>query len=183
MAPQVYWRPKQRELPSLRRGWRTPDPSPTRDAGAGEPILELCIVEDTPVKDDDGSSPRGRALTESTHCPSRTPSPWQGWLGDENLTPGVQSTQRVSYSKPNEMPRVQAKDVAGDLADKESSDQFCGVVGSVGSMGHPHSCAIACKFVKKKSGCKDGANCLRCHLCVWTRAVGRRAAEQPEKLG
>jgi len=36
---------------------------------------------------------------------------------------------------------------------------------SKGSMNHPHSCAAACKYIKKPRGCKDGADCDRCHLC------------------
>lgn len=36
-----------------------------------------------------------------------------------------------------------------------------------GSIGHPDSCAAACKYAKKKRGCKDGADCSHCHLCVW----------------
>jgi hypothetical protein len=38
---------------------------------------------------------------------------------------------------------------------------------SIGSVGHPFSCAGACKFVRRKRGCKDGSNCDRCHICVW----------------
>merc|ERR1719181_967027 len=36
---------------------------------------------------------------------------------------------------------------------------------SIGTRGHPHSCADACKYVWKKRGCRDGAACVRCHLC------------------
>jgi len=36
---------------------------------------------------------------------------------------------------------------------------------STGSIGHPHRCELACKYIKKPKGCKDGANCSRCHLC------------------
>eukprot|EP00419_Tripos_fusus_P058697 CAMPEP_0172917218 /NCGR_PEP_ID=MMETSP1075-20121228/197892_1 /TAXON_ID=2916 /ORGANISM="Ceratium fusus, Strain PA161109" /LENGTH=219 /DNA_ID=CAMNT_0013776649 /DNA_START=1 /DNA_END=657 /DNA_ORIENTATION=- len=38
---------------------------------------------------------------------------------------------------------------------------------SLGSIGHPVSCAKACKFIMKKRGCKDGALCDHCHLCEW----------------
>jgi len=40
---------------------------------------------------------------------------------------------------------------------------------SVGSLGHPHNCAKACKYHFKGQRCKDGQNCTRCHLCAWTR--------------
>jgi len=45
---------------------------------------------------------------------------------------------------------------------------------SIGSMGHPYLCADACKYVKKPRGCKDGANCNRCHICSWNQSAVRR---------
>mmetsp|Transcript_48820 Transcript_48820/g.116065 ORF Transcript_48820/g.116065 Transcript_48820/m.116065 type:complete len:274 (-) Transcript_48820:47-868(-) len=45
---------------------------------------------------------------------------------------------------------------------------------SLGSRGHPYMCADACKYVKKRRGCKDGPNCDRCHLCSWSQANLRR---------
>lgn len=50
---------------------------------------------------------------------------------------------------------------------------------SKGSVGHPHSCAAACKYVQKPRGCKDGKDCARCHLCDFrtvARAQRRRAS-------
>lgn len=38
---------------------------------------------------------------------------------------------------------------------------------SCGSSGHPHRCALACKYARKARGCKDGEACVRCHLCAW----------------
>eukprot|EP00449_Zooxanthella_nutricula_P029458 CAMPEP_0198527470 /NCGR_PEP_ID=MMETSP1462-20131121/24573_1 /TAXON_ID=1333877 /ORGANISM="Brandtodinium nutriculum, Strain RCC3387" /LENGTH=273 /DNA_ID=CAMNT_0044257279 /DNA_START=87 /DNA_END=905 /DNA_ORIENTATION=- len=43
----------------------------------------------------------------------------------------------------------------------------CLAAPSRGSIGHPEKCAPACKYAKKKRGCKDGADCSHCHLCVW----------------
>lgn len=41
---------------------------------------------------------------------------------------------------------------------------------SVGSFGHPLTCAgQGCKYNGKVKGCKDGRLCLRCHLCPWLR--------------
>lgn len=40
---------------------------------------------------------------------------------------------------------------------------------SLGSIGHPHRCASACRYVKRKGGCRDGTRCSRCHLCFWRR--------------
>lgn len=41
---------------------------------------------------------------------------------------------------------------------------------SVGSIGHPQSCAVGCKYQHKPAGCKDGKLCSRCHLCRWSRS-------------
>jgi len=40
---------------------------------------------------------------------------------------------------------------------------------SLGSIGHPHSCSSACRYVKRKGGCRDGVRCTHCHLCFWRR--------------
>jgi hypothetical protein len=48
---------------------------------------------------------------------------------------------------------------------------------SIGSIGHPHSCAPACKYNGKKAGCKDGRLCNRCHICRWSRCADRNAKE------
>mmetsp|Transcript_38013 Transcript_38013/g.98391 ORF Transcript_38013/g.98391 Transcript_38013/m.98391 type:complete len:154 (+) Transcript_38013:52-513(+) len=45
---------------------------------------------------------------------------------------------------------------------------------SVGSIGHPHSCASGCKYNSKPRGCKDGMSCTRCHLCCWDRYEHKR---------
>lgn len=48
---------------------------------------------------------------------------------------------------------------------------------SIGSIGHPVSCSRGCKYAWKPKGCKDGANCMRCHLCPWRRAMEREPAD------
>jgi len=42
---------------------------------------------------------------------------------------------------------------------------------SSGSAGHPHNCAGACRYVKRKGGCREGSKCSNCHLCFWRRDV------------
>lgn len=44
---------------------------------------------------------------------------------------------------------------------------------SIGSAGHPHSCAPPCKYSRGGRVCKDGAACSRCHQCPWTRSRER----------
>jgi len=43
---------------------------------------------------------------------------------------------------------------------------------SVGTAGHPTSCGEPCKYVKRKAGCRDGSQCLKCHKCHWSRLIG-----------
>lgn len=40
---------------------------------------------------------------------------------------------------------------------------------SLGSVGHPHTCALGCKYNSRAKGCKDGPTCKWCHLCHWRR--------------
>lgn len=48
---------------------------------------------------------------------------------------------------------------------------------SKGTIGHPHSCAAACRYVKRKGGCHDGIECAQCHLCFWRRRDGLKTGE------
>lgn len=50
---------------------------------------------------------------------------------------------------------------------------------SLGSVGHPHSCASACRYVKRKGGCREGARCPNCHLCFWRRDRDQNAEREP----
>lgn len=40
---------------------------------------------------------------------------------------------------------------------------------SIGSIGHPRTCGNACRYVKRKGGCREGIRCPDCHSCQWTR--------------
>lgn len=50
---------------------------------------------------------------------------------------------------------------------------------SIGSVGHPHACSLACKYHNKASGCKDGLECRRCHLCHWFRRMEKTPTTPP----
>eukprot|EP00437_Effrenium_voratum_P004195 CAMPEP_0181425514 /NCGR_PEP_ID=MMETSP1110-20121109/15197_1 /TAXON_ID=174948 /ORGANISM="Symbiodinium sp., Strain CCMP421" /LENGTH=318 /DNA_ID=CAMNT_0023548701 /DNA_START=263 /DNA_END=1219 /DNA_ORIENTATION=- len=52
---------------------------------------------------------------------------------------------------------------------------------SAGSVGHPFNCAEACKYVKRKGGCRDGANCTKCHECFWSRMPAQGVEEERKK--
>jgi len=49
---------------------------------------------------------------------------------------------------------------------------------SVGSLNHPHSCGLPCKYAGKKKGCKDGYFCTRCHVCKWNRYLHSAKADK-----
>lgn len=54
---------------------------------------------------------------------------------------------------------------------------------SLGSVGHPHLCNAPCKYAMKTNrGCKDGVNCLHCHLCKWKRKGTYDKAAVPTQL-
>ena len=55
------------------------------------------------------------------------------------------------------------------------------VVISRGSVGHPVSCAAACRYVKRKGGCRDGADCLQCHECFWSKAKDGEGSQGSKK--
>jgi hypothetical protein len=56
-------------------------------------------------------------------------------------------------------------------------------VPSVGSMNHPHLCGQPCKYIKKSRGCRDGANCSHCHICVWqSRRHGKNKVQNPKVI-
>jgi len=52
---------------------------------------------------------------------------------------------------------------------------------SLGSIGHPVRCAAACRYVKKKGGCRAGADCPNCHVCYWRRDAAQGNTEDQEK--
>lgn len=56
---------------------------------------------------------------------------------------------------------------------------------STGSWGHPDTCGEPCKFVWTIKGCKDGDQCLRCHMCTWkkTRAAPTATRAAPTARG
>merc|ERR1712176_921243 len=49
------------------------------------------------------------------------------------------------------------------------SAQVMDCLPSIGSLGHPVSCSLVCKYSRKPKGCKDGRLCSRCHICRWKR--------------
>lgn len=51
---------------------------------------------------------------------------------------------------------------------------------SVGSVGHPHRCGEACRYVKRRGGCREGTACKCCHICFWQRKAKDEEEEEEE---
>lgn len=73
MAAHLFFCEAEREIPSLNRGWRTPDPSPTRDAGGMQGYMKLCVAE--PILEDGYPCPPPPYPQRNSTWTSRTPSP------------------------------------------------------------------------------------------------------------
>lgn len=86
----------------------------------------------------------------------------------------------VGYIPRAESPSRQMHDTGGP----QYSEILTGSYGedtrvlSIGSHGHPVACGPACKYAWKARGCKEGLQCSRCHVCLWTRASMRLARGQ-----
>lgn len=96
----------------------------------------------------------------------------------------TEDTRPPKMPKP-ENPKQQETSLAERLADDseniEAHDMRSELMPamSVGSRGHPFTCAPACKFALKKRGCKDGAACSHCHLCKYIR-IKSKAKRVPD---
>eukprot|EP00930_Biecheleria_cincta_P013371 TRINITY_DN11957_c0_g1_i1.p1 TRINITY_DN11957_c0_g1~~TRINITY_DN11957_c0_g1_i1.p1 ORF type:complete len:226 (-),score=36.69 TRINITY_DN11957_c0_g1_i1:44-721(-) len=184
---------EERGLPSLRRGWRTPDPSPTRSGMLKCTAPQGFILADSAMADsaehDQGiKAQRPKEFNnEELGCGQpewsriRTPSPpsprkavpvviYQEDLGAEPKTGGSQKVMLdLVACLPCERPSLV---VAGDSRRSSSASEGSASTPewqSQGSFGHPYSCGGACKYFSKPKGCKDGANCDHCHICHWKK--------------
>lgn len=206
---QVVFSVPERGLPALRRGWRTPDPSPSREAaklpGCGPPSPLLRCEQEQGVEsaeaivDIDEKLDMVPPAVDSEEEFDMVPPPPQPFgpssvakvgfagLGAEQaamvyftadggayhptphgalLTPvgfvghDLCQASLVPYSM---MP------VGAECREDCGAPEVCCNPPSVGSIGHPYTCAEFCKYAKKARGCKDGADCNRCHLCTAKR--------------
>eukprot|EP00442_Polarella_glacialis_P036351 CAMPEP_0115118370 /NCGR_PEP_ID=MMETSP0227-20121206/44451_1 /TAXON_ID=89957 /ORGANISM="Polarella glacialis, Strain CCMP 1383" /LENGTH=388 /DNA_ID=CAMNT_0002519627 /DNA_START=65 /DNA_END=1231 /DNA_ORIENTATION=+ len=204
---KLVFRSEERGLPPLNRGWRTPDPSPTR-SGRGLPkcASRSFIVDCSDNEEDDSLNVEcGQAdETEPAWARIRTPSPGEDRNSSHRLMlPATQSAPEMCmpYFELSCLPC--ASPAWADLEDEHDGNDFndddktptyngsgsgccsgsdkaegetCLV--SMGSLGHPYTCAEACKYSKKARGCKDGPACDRCHLCEWKR-YDRKLGDEP----
>jgi len=185
----------ERGLPSLERGWRTPDPSPTR-TGLPKCAAFTEFIEET--EDQNQPTPRrerGRQPAKQEEK-GRSPSPaQQPWLRLQTPSPEpalpmpalpqdfmssfFQQAAPTVAPEPRNWADIIDNTVAQD-EQPESQETNNGMqyplCVSLGSEGHPFSCGPACKYASKGKGCKDGANCDHCHLCKWKKAAPVRPA-------
>jgi len=217
-----------RGLTNLRRGYRTPDPSPTRGVADALPKCAAtnCVVQarprrsssrtPSPLTTDKNKEARTSAKAAGTSTvPTsaqqryRTPSPDCKYLGTDSRGSSEEHMEFPEvYCIPVVplvawAPGVFMPQVSGPSRQEDSMEHNVGITGecldpptpisgvdlaqdgeeqqevepppSLGSIGHPHQCADACKYYWKARGCKDGADCNRCHLCTWRQIPYYRA--------
>merc|ERR1712007_155175 len=198
---------QERGLPSLSRGWRTPDPSPTRNAGRAlprcAPVVEV-ISDAEPGRDFGVAVPIGD--TTDIPQPEVDAERLLVYAHDKYFNLGVWENRgygydpSYSFTSPHcfeEISRSRAQVESGYVVEKPApvinlsmaipfvedvvepkKVMFSSGPMSFGSLGHPHACSEPCKYVLKKNGCKDGVNCDRCHFCQWKRSGKRRPRGQ-----
>lgn len=101
-------------------------------------------------------------IDEQNKSPLETPlqvGPSQVFASSDFVKPPPGLPAKISVT--NEM-----EDALRGPSSMESSVDLCK---SIGSIGHPYSCGLACKYAGRPSGCKDGRMCSRCHCCRWQR--------------
>lgn len=159
----------ERGLPSLNRGYRTPDPSLSRLPKCG--ALELMVAAENGLAD--AEFPRGYDTPRcvetkpwNTAKEVRTPSPWLSRIRTPSplLQRAYDLPPPLAFSPLLPGSRVRAKSPWSTSSSAGEVDPP-----SRGSIGHPYSCGAACKYSGKPRGCKEGRNCDHCHLCPWKR--------------
>jgi len=87
--------------------------------------------------------------------------PKEGGGGGGGKGSGKGGKNGVTTMSPEELAAAKAALAAGEIP-------------SLGSHKHPEGCKVACKYFTKNKGCKEGADCMRCHLCKWKRNRTRK---------
>ncbi|CAE7546460.1 unnamed protein product [Symbiodinium natans] len=115
---------------------------------------------------------RKRGCRDGANCPNCHYCKWQRKSKDEDEEEedSVQTpTSSVTPALGNIRPPPGLEPPSTSPSTSGMQIQAPGLLSSVGSLGHPYSCAQACKYIGKAKGCKDGTNCPNCHLCRWSR--------------
>lgn len=149
------------------------------------PWAGLGQTEQEEWKSEDGRSAQNEDewMTQPAWARVRTPSPDMSYYGRRGYPPPPPSLLMPMsfapqpYVVPTICTRQSSHNGSCDLACQDDAAP------SVGSRGHPHRCNKPCKYFMKARGCKDGANCDRCHLCTWvkeskSRHKGRKSSAE-----
>ncbi|OLQ00808.1 hypothetical protein AK812_SmicGene16495 [Symbiodinium microadriaticum] len=177
----------ERGLPSLHRGWRTPDPSPVRRGlPKCAPYAELLEERSPQEEVMEKAQPRG-CHPATAEDEVQTPN-----TGMRFQTPSPEPQMPVPPAPANVFPPLDHSLLANLQTRRDQSfkvseaghgtkfiqSNWCV---SIGSQGHPFSCAAPCKYYAKAKGCKDGANCDHCHLCRWKKHATRPVPDNQEQ--
>mmetsp|Transcript_81898 Transcript_81898/g.211002 ORF Transcript_81898/g.211002 Transcript_81898/m.211002 type:complete len:323 (+) Transcript_81898:47-1015(+) len=158
---------EDRGLPSLDRGWRTPDPSPSR----GRSLLrKVCEKEE----EEEEVEVNGGASTTADETAPELPR------GGRLRTPSPEPSNRYCFPCDGHS----ALAAAGPQSPYPPAAALgAAALPTPGSVGHPHSCAMACKYKASSRGCKDGFACDHCHLCKWKRPTRGMAMSELSHRG
>lgn len=144
------------KVPSPGLQGRTPQPAakpvPSLAPPAGfeqivPPGLVLPVAHGLEHVSDQGGLPDYKGAAANARQPARTDLSASGTLGSGSLSSGGADVDaEKGLPAGGRMPWL-----------------------SAGSVGHPYSCATACRYIKRKGGCRVAAACPHCHLCFWRR--------------
>lgn len=187
-------------LGGKRSGYLTPDPfvlsqidtsGNTKDAGMDVPAESGCEtpkfvrevnVEDLQRKLENLQTEKEQSLGYISMGPP--PGLSNNSLDTEAMKVIMRSNLQPPYPAfgavpPPPVPEFQfARDDKVKQVKPMKSTMLSDQVVSKGSVGHPLKCAPACRYVKRKGGCREGANCLSCHHCFWSKAHTTKGEEE-----
>jgi len=152
---------------------RTPSPLRSRQYDVGKIPKE--VQQTTNGLHVHLGQPHPRAADCSTPRDSVAPDP----SGNPKCGTGTKGCDRNGKAKPGQIIRVSDYlddgpwESSAEVSEETSEKEGCF---SLGSRGHPLTCAAGCKYFWKVRGCKDGSACSRCHLCTWSRGKERSLA-------
>jgi len=182
--------PTQMRTPS-----RTPSPSMTSSRHATNqpqlPSWNLCIEKVSTPKGDRANSQQWEEpetmLSDIDYEKQADMRPQTPREGDIQPAFSIPTVPWVFVPVPLDIPQAQAPGTwftEDSFAGNTHCSEHMSLVAdySVGSVGHPHSCAAACKYARKPRGCKEGKMCDRCHLCFW-RKGGNKEPQTPQVCG
>jgi len=161
--------------------WMVPVPYP-----GVNPFLNVAPPNGTGMQDhvpevgtQQGTPPAGQAINDKQGIPvdphanadEKSDAETEVMLPRSSL-PGDVNTNTTKSNQLTVPDTVLQADTIGK-PDQENEETASDYPISLGSVGHPTSCAEPCKYIKKRRGCKDGDKCANCHHCVWQSCVWR----------